>query len=133
MYIKANADFEIKLPHSRKPALSDYCSPGEAAPNTVAANPGSGEVNSPSNPPQKVRAYHFLSSRYAIDDLRHRRLKISLLDDLNDPFDLWAVAQPDRRLRKGIRELKKDISRRFGMVCFSLSWQNPQWQCSPRA
>ena len=72
-----------------------------------------------------IRAYHLLSSHRALDDLRHRHLKIARLDDLNDPFDLWAVAQPDPRLRKGIREWKKDLAQRFGMVCFSLSWRNP--------
>lgn len=72
-----------------------------------------------------IRAYHFVPANYGLDDLRHRRLKIARLDDLNDPFELWAVAQPDRRLRKGIRDAKKDMARRFGMLCFSLTWQNP--------
>jgi hypothetical protein len=72
-----------------------------------------------------VRAYHFLASHYALDDLRHRRLKIARLDDLNDPFDLWAIAQPEPQLRRGIRASKDEMARRFGMLCFSLSWQNP--------
>jgi hypothetical protein len=50
-----------------------------------------------------MRVYHFLSNKNAIDDLTHRRLKIATFDDLNDPFELWAVAQPDRRLRRGLR------------------------------
>src|SRR5262249_262139 len=72
-----------------------------------------------------VRAYHFLPSHHALDDLRHRRLKIARLDDLNDPFDLWAVAQPDPQLRREIRASKEELAKRFGMLCFSLSWQNP--------
>jgi hypothetical protein len=75
--------------------------------------------------PTRVRAYHLLSSHYALDNLRRRRLKIARLDDLNDPFDLWALAQPDRVLRMALRHHRKQFSRRFGMVCFSLSWQNP--------
>jgi hypothetical protein len=31
------------------------------------------------------RAYHFVSLQHGLDDLRRRRLKISRLDDLNDP------------------------------------------------
>lgn len=77
------------------------------------------------NNPHKVRAYHLLPSHFAFDDLRHRRLKIARFDDLNDPFDLWAVAQPDPKLRKGIRDSKQELARRFGMVCFSMSWRNP--------
>jgi hypothetical protein len=52
-------------------------------------------------------------------------LKIARIDDLNDPFDLWALAQPDRALRRAIGATKQHLSLRFGMVCFSLSWQNP--------
>lgn len=73
----------------------------------------------------RVRAYHFVPANHGLDDLRHRRLKIAELDDLNDPFDLWAVAQPDPRLRKRIRHAKREMARRLGMLCFSLTWQNP--------
>jgi Protein of unknown function (DUF2971) len=76
-------------------------------------------------PTRTVRAYHLLSSHYALDNLRHRRLKIAQLNDLNDPFDLWALAQPDRKLRMALRLYRREVSLRFGMVCFSLSWQNP--------
>lgn len=71
------------------------------------------------------RAYHFLPCQYALDDLRHRRLKIARLDELNDPFELWAIAQPDRRLRRAVRDTKDQMARSFGVLCFSLSWNNP--------
>ena len=60
------------------------------------------------------RAYHFGSAQHALDDLRRRHLKIAQLDELNAPFELWAIAQPDRRLRQA-----------FGLLCFSLDWHNP--------
>jgi hypothetical protein len=72
-----------------------------------------------------VRAYHLLSSHHALDNLRRRRLKIARLDDLNDPFDLWALAQPDQKVRMALRLFRREVSQHFGMVCFSLSWQNP--------
>jgi hypothetical protein len=72
-----------------------------------------------------MRAYHFVPSRYALDDLRHRRLKIARLDELNDPFELWAITQPDRRLRQAFRKTKNEIALRYGVLCFSLSWHNP--------
>jgi len=71
------------------------------------------------------RAYHLLPSRYALDDLRNRRLKIAHLDELNDPFELWAIAQPDQHLRRAFRQTKEEMARRFGVLCFSLSWHNP--------
>jgi len=72
-----------------------------------------------------MRVYHFLPAKYGIDDVNRRRLKIATLDDLNDPFDLWAVAQPDAQLRKGLREYRKHLASHYGMLCFSRGWHNP--------
>jgi hypothetical protein len=72
-----------------------------------------------------MRAYHFVSSQHALDDIRHRRLKIARLDELNDPFELWAIAQPDPRLRQALRRTKENMARLYGVLCFSLSWHNP--------
>jgi hypothetical protein len=71
------------------------------------------------------RAYHFVSLQHGLDDIRRRHLKISRLDDLNDPFELWAIAQSDRRLRQGIKATKVEIARQYGLLCFSLNWHNP--------
>jgi hypothetical protein len=71
------------------------------------------------------RAYHFVSLTYGLDDLRRRRLKISRLNDLNDPFELWAIAQSDRRVRKALKETKEQMARDCGLLCFSLDWHNP--------
>lgn len=67
-------------------------------------------------PTSTVRAYHLLSSHYALDNLRRRRLKIARLDDLNDPFDLWTLAQPDRKLRTALRLFRREVTQTFGMV-----------------
>jgi hypothetical protein len=71
------------------------------------------------------RAYHFVSLQYGLDDLRHRRLKISRLDDLNDPFELWAIAQPDSRVRQALKATKEKMAQQCGLLCFSLEWHNP--------
>jgi hypothetical protein len=71
------------------------------------------------------RAYHFVSLSHGLDDLRQRHLKIAQLDDLNDPFELWAIAQPDRRLRQAFRATKQEMAQKFGLLCFSLDWHNP--------
>jgi len=72
-----------------------------------------------------IRAYHFLSAKNALDDLDHRRLKISEIDKLNDPFELWCVAQSDPTLRAGLRRYKVEMSQRFGILCFCREWHNP--------
>lgn len=71
------------------------------------------------------RAYHFISLQYGLGDLRQRHLKISRLDDLNDPFELWAIAQPDRRVRQALRDTKNAMAQKCGLLCFSLDWHNP--------
>ena len=74
---------------------------------------------------KRVRAYHFVSVRNVLDDLRRRHLKIAQLDELNDPFELWAIDQRDRRLRQAFRATKQQMAERFGLLCFSLDWHNP--------
>jgi hypothetical protein len=44
-----------------------------------------------------MRVYHFLPKRWAIKDIVKKRLKVSLLDDLNDPFELMGIHVKDRR------------------------------------
>ena len=71
------------------------------------------------------RAYHFVSLPYGLDDLRRRRLKISRLNDLNDPFELWAIAQSDLHVRQALKETKERMARDCGLLCFGLDWHNP--------
>ena len=72
-----------------------------------------------------MRVYHFLPANWALDDILKRRLRISEIDQLNDPFELWCVHQRDRRLRQPLREFKKEMSKKFGMIYFSKRWHNP--------
>lgn len=69
--------------------------------------------------------YHFLSAQHALDDLCRRRLKIATFDDLNDPFDLWPIAQPNLHLRRGLRKWRAEMTACYGMLCFSHDWRNP--------
>jgi hypothetical protein len=73
------------------------------------------------------RLYHFTTSKFALDNLCHRRLKIAQFDDLNDPFELKSVNLCDpvnAQAFDGIDELefegyKAAVARRFGVLCFS--------------
>ena len=72
-----------------------------------------------------VRAYHFVPTKHGLDDIQNRRLKIARIEELNDPFEMWAVAQEDPTLRKAFRKTKNELAQKFGVVCLSLSWDNP--------
>lgn len=77
------------------------------------------------NESDPMHLYHFLSVKWALDDVRRRRLRISLLDQLNDPFELWCVSQEDQRLRVALRDYRIEMSRKYGLICFSKRWRNP--------
>jgi hypothetical protein len=72
-----------------------------------------------------VRVYHFLPAKFALEDIKKHRIKISEIDQLNDPFELWCVHQKDKRLRIALREFKKEMGSCYGMLCFSQHWHNP--------
>jgi len=75
-----------------------------------------------------MRLYHFLSKHWALDDIVRRRLKLSRIDGLNDPFELLSVALDDRDRRKVVDHWKKEMTQRYGLICFSRRSSNPvQW------
>jgi hypothetical protein len=72
-----------------------------------------------------MRVYHLMKEKWAREALKLRRLKLSLLDDMNDPFELLAVSLVDRQDRVDFRQLRKELSQEIGVLCFSRSWSNP--------
>jgi hypothetical protein len=72
-----------------------------------------------------MRAYHFLSADYAIDDIRNRHIKISRIADLNDPFELLSVELSDRLARQAFLQTSQDVGSNRGVICFSKNWHNP--------
>lgn len=75
-----------------------------------------------------MRLFHFLNRCYGLDDIEKRRLKISRLDDLNDPFELFSIDLSNKVLRKAFQATKEQLSERQGLLCFSKKWSNPvQW------
>ena len=69
--------------------------------------------------------YHFINSHYGLEGIRNRRLKISRIMELNDPFEFLGVDLSDRDFRKALKMTKTDISKTKGILCFSESWRNP--------
>lgn len=72
-----------------------------------------------------IRAYHLLSAQYGLEDLRHRRLKIARINDLNDPFELSPFNLSKPSDRAAFRKIKNTFAANRGVLCFSLSWDNP--------
>lgn len=70
--------------------------------------------------------YHFLFSSNAIHDLERKMIRVSRLDDLNDPFELSPYLRfRDSKVRKRFHDVRKAISKKHGLLCFSGSWSEP--------
>ena len=72
-----------------------------------------------------MRVYHLLSAKWALDDLKRRRLKVTRFADLNDPFELLSVELGDPATRKHFNRWRKRAAAECGMLCFSKTWRNP--------
>lgn len=72
-----------------------------------------------------LRLYHLLPSEFALSDLALRRLKISRVHELNDPFELLAYKFQNEEHRAAWEITKQKLMEGKGMLCFSRGWQNP--------
>lgn len=64
-------------------------------------------------------------ARWAPVVLRDRRLKISTIPELNDPFELLGASVGERDMRRAMRILHEHWVQTLGMVCMTDSWSNP--------
>lgn len=72
-----------------------------------------------------MRVYKFLTSHFAMKSLYEKRLKISKLDDLNDPFELVPFDPSNERQRRAMQRAKDEVFLGRGVLCFSAGWRDP--------
>jgi hypothetical protein len=72
-----------------------------------------------------MRAYKFLDAQYGLKTIGERRLKLSRVSDLNDPFELRSFDVTDIVLRRTFLATSKDVDQEKGLLCFSADWKNP--------
>jgi hypothetical protein len=72
-----------------------------------------------------LRVYKFLCARFGLKSLAEKRLKISTLEDLNDPFELIPYDLSDQESRWALRATRAQMAKSAGMLCFSANWRNP--------
>lgn len=68
--------------------------------------------------------YHFTSSRFGLEAIRDKRLKIARIAELNDPFEFLGLAL-ERNERRELNNFKRSMSDRYGMICLSSDWRHP--------
>ncbi len=69
--------------------------------------------------------YKFLDDEYGLKNLAGQHLKISTLEDLNDPFELLPYNVKDRNLRRTLQRTRQEIAQNRGILCFSADWRDP--------
>lgn len=72
-----------------------------------------------------VLAYHFIGSKYGLEALQDRCLKVSRIHGLNDPYELLGVDLSNHEFRQAFLSVKAENDERYGLLCFSRSWENP--------
>lgn len=72
-----------------------------------------------------MRVFHFRSKKYGLKALEDRRLKISRIHELNDPFEFLGADLSNRDFRWAMNETKRELSKTKGLICFSKNWKNP--------
>lgn len=68
--------------------------------------------------------YKFTSAQYGIGNLQNKRLKLSTIDDLNDPFDLCPLDTTDPAIEAAVDAVIAHFRRTAAIVCFSRNWDN---------
>jgi hypothetical protein len=72
-----------------------------------------------------VRVYKFYPLESALRNLSEKRLKLSMIRDLNDPFEFLGYRFPNRRIRSAWENMRRSVWNDKGLICFSESWSNP--------
>ena len=71
-----------------------------------------------------MRVYHYLEANWALDDIRRRRLKLSKIDDMNDPYEWKCVCSDDGPSQLALEKTEREAVEIHGVSCFSRSWNN---------
>ncbi len=69
--------------------------------------------------------YHFLNTEYGLEAIKNRRLKISRIMELNDPFEFLGAKIHKQDSRVALNKMKESIAKKNGILSFSKTWQNP--------
>ncbi len=70
------------------------------------------------------RVYKFTSAHYGICNLQNKRLKLSTIDDLNDPFDLCPIDTRDLVISNAVDAVITHFRQTAAILCFSRNWDN---------
>lgn len=68
--------------------------------------------------------YKYLSAKNARSNLQRRQLKITRIDELNDPFDLGSIDTTHPMIEMAVLKTVAAFKADTGLLCFSRIWDN---------
>ncbi len=71
------------------------------------------------------KLYHFTSECNAKKIITDKRMKISRIESVNDPFEIIGIKLESIEERESFHEIIKKFSKKFGILCFSATYHNP--------
>jgi len=72
-----------------------------------------------------IRVYKFYPAKWALEAIKNQRLKVSPVDELNDPFEYLSVDVGQRDVRAWMQKLRNLIVGGNGVISFSREWNEP--------
>ena len=72
-----------------------------------------------------MRVYYYTAEEFGLSNIINERIKISLLDDLNDPFEFLGIDLSDKKFRKAFKAGRDHAAKTTGIIYFSKDWKNP--------
>lgn len=72
-----------------------------------------------------MRVYYFTNEEFGLSNIINERLKISLLDELNDPFEFLGVDISNDSFRRAFNAGRREVAKKAGVICFCRDWQDP--------
>ena len=72
-----------------------------------------------------MRVYKFYPAKWGREALSKRRLKVSTIDGLNDPFEYFSLDLGDKSVRAWATQFRKIVSQDKGIISFSRNWHQP--------
>jgi len=71
-----------------------------------------------------MRLYHYLETKWALDDIRRGRLKLSTIEDMNDPYEGFSVCSDHEVTQAALEKTLWELVNKYIALCFSLSPNN---------
>lgn len=72
-----------------------------------------------------MRLYYMTSECWGLVILKERRLKLSTIPELNDPFELLGASIGEKNIRCIMARLHDHWSKDMGMICLTDNWHSP--------